>query len=373
MKKTIILLLFLLSFVLFSQEPPKPIFDNISVSCSVSYDCPIGVACFYTYKYIKSNPSTNTAKLYNVVIPLNDLQNDVILPEPVDFSSTIVAHSFHGTYWVNFFRSEPRFLYPHEPYILISGTLEPGTTTLYPNEYTSYKPPTIKELWIKPDINAIYEYIAALSQYRGIETEDFPVDERRELDKSYVREVPSLGPSPAFIGSFEHWDLLISDVAKAKEIGWVSDNNLFTAIDQRLKAGRQAAYDGNLNVVNIKLQEVIDLISSSNQSQRKDEFYYLVYYNAQSLKDRIPWPCEPKLTATPDYAKHNVGATHQIEATLINQANGFPLPDQQLTMEVMDGPNRGIKQEVMTDSQGKANFSYKGYSEGLDRIEIRTI
>ncbi|MFB3851878.1 MAG: CARDB domain-containing protein [Acidobacteriota bacterium] len=376
MKKISILLLFLISFILFSQEPPKPIFDNITVSCSVSYDCPPPGFCFYTYRYIKSNPSTNTANLGVVIIPINNLSDDVILPQPVDFTRIIVAHSFHGTYRVNYinnlFPTNPA-LGPNGQYIEILGYLKPGTTTLYPNEYKAYKPPTIKTLWIQPQSTVLDDYFFALCDYRGIDPFEFPVEERLAIDQSYNRFISSLGPSPAFIGSFDHWDLFISDVAKSKENGWVSDNNLYEGIYQRLTTAREAAYNDNLNLVNAKLDEVISMISASNQNQRKDEFYYLVYYNAQSLKDRIPWPCEPKLAATPDYGFHHIGEFHTIEATLINQANGYPLSNQQLTMEVVEGPNMGTIQEVMTDSNGKAVFSYKGYNEGLDKIEIRTI
>jgi len=145
---------------------------------------------------------------------------------------------------------------------------------------------------------------------------------------------------------------------------------LYDSIYQRLTTGRQAAYDQNLTLVNTKLQEVIDIISQSNQSQRRDEFYYLVYYNALSLKDHIPWPFEPKLTATPGYEKHALGEIHQIEATLVNQSNGSPISGACFTMRVVEGPNTGISQENYTNSQGKAIFRYTGYAEGTDKIKI---
>ncbi len=373
-RKIIILLSVIISFVVFSQEPTPPVFDNIVVNCSVAYDCPSGSACFYTYKYVESNPSTNTMTLDKIYIPVNDLMEDVILPQPIDFTKSPVAYSFHETYTVQYM--EYNFTSESSPWgycILISGLLKPGTTSLlYPDEIPSYKPPTIKTLWLRPFIRDIQHYVVALCNYRGIEPEQMPLEESFAIDLSYIRKVPSLGPSPAFIGSFDHWDLFISDVSKSKDLGWVTDNNLYDSIYQRLTTGRQAAYDQNLTLVNTKLQEVIDLISQSNQSQRRDEFYYLVYYNALSLKDNIPWPCEPKLTATPNYAKHALGEIHQIEATLINQSNGFPLSDEPLTMEVVDGPNAGVTEEVLTDSQGKAIFGYTGYAEGTDKIEVRT-
>ncbi|HPA28042.1 MAG TPA: CARDB domain-containing protein, partial [Acidobacteriota bacterium] len=124
--------------------------------------------------------------------------------------------------------------------------------------------------------------------------------------------------------------------------------------------------------VNQKLADIIQAIQNSTQAQRKDEFYYLVYYNADSLKENLPWPCEPKMTATPDYGKHALGELHQIEATLFNQANGQPIDNELLTMEVLEGPHLGTIQEVLTDAQGKATLGYIGYAEGIDEIQIRT-
>jgi hypothetical protein len=378
MKKIIFWFIFILfSVFLFSEEPTPPVFENITISCWVTYDCPSGY-CQYTYYYLESNPSTNSLGLSGWQMAVSNFEDDVILPEPIDYRYARVAASHHPTYTIGYYwekwpvRDGTR---PKGTFVDVMGWLDPGDSALPsdPTEIHSYKPPTIKELWVTPNITQLGSYIAALCVARGITYEgDFPDDERTQIKLSFIRKVPSLGPSPAFIGSFDHWDLFISDVSKSKDLGWVTDNNLYDSIYQRLTTGRQAAYDQNLTLVNTKLQEVIDLISQSNQSQRRDEFYYLVYYNALSLKDNIPWPCEPKLSATPNYGKHALGEIHQIEATLINQSNGFPLSGEPLTMEVVDGPNAGVTQQVLTDSQGKAIFGYTGYYEGTDKIEVRT-
>jgi hypothetical protein len=368
-----IFLFFLIN--IFSQEPTPPVFDNITISCEVSYDCPPSSTCYYTYKYNETNPPTNTLKLSEVWIPLESL-DDVILPQPIDFNNHIVARSNRQyiEYW-NYRTQSGAFGDIPKGYCLeIHTVLQPGESSApYPDEVPSYKPPTIKVLWVDPATEQIYHYVGQLCEYRGIDCMDFPDDEERQIFLSYLRKIPSLGPSPAWIGTFEHWDLFISDVEKAKDLNWVLDNSLYLAIDQKLKTGRQAASDGDYNLENAKLQEVIDLISSSNQSQRKDEFYYLVYYNAQSLMDTIPWPCEPKMTATPDYAKHPLGDTHEIEVTLINQSNKEPLSGEEVTLEVIDGPNIGTIRKSVTNEQGKAILSYVGANdEGLDEIELRT-
>jgi hypothetical protein len=51
----------------------------------------------------------------------------------------------------------------------------------------------------------------------------------------------------------------------------------------------------------------------------------LSIYNALSLKDIIPGRVSQNFPPTPNYGKHALGEIHQIEATLINQSNGFPL------------------------------------------------
>lgn len=375
-RKIFILFTFFISLIVFSQEPTPPVFENITISSSIRVDCPQDPAlCHYTYIYIEANPATNTATLTTIYIPVNDIMEDVILPQPIDLNREVVATSYHETYYVDYER--PHFpstpLMPEGHRLVIDFISEPGMTgNKYPIEIPSYKPPTIKTLWVKPDVNDINEYIWQLSDYRGIDPMVFPMEEALQIDLSYIRKIPALGPTPADLGTFEHWDILISDVAKSKELGWVSDNNLYTSIYQKLTLGRESAYNGDLNDVNQKLDEVINLISSSNQNQRREEFYCLVYYNALSLKERIPWPCEPKLTATPDYAKHIVGEMHSIECKLINQSNGEPLRDQELTLEVLDGPNVGTIVKKKTDQDGIAILSYIGYDEGLDKIEIYT-
>jgi len=205
---------------------------------------------------------------------------------------------------------------------------------------------------------------------RGVQ--EYEYFDSSDIEFEYLRKIYSLGPSPFRIGTFQHWDKLIADVSKSKEIGWVYDNDLYGVIYQKLTIARQSAYDGDLTTVNQKLADIIQAIQNSTQAQRKDEFYYLVYYNADSLKENLPWPCEPKMTATPDYGKHALGELHQIEATLFNQANGQPIDNELLTMEVLEGPHLGTIQEVLTDAQGKATLGYIGYAEGIDEIQIRT-
>jgi hypothetical protein len=375
MKKILLLGIIIFSITFFAEEPPLPIFENITIWCDVSIETTPDQGDNYLYKYYEENPPTNTVDISYYRIPLSQ-EDDAIFPPPDEDTPHVRSYYENKTYISlshSISPSEYSILYlPPHPYINIRSYASPHGKAIISANVRSYRPPTIKTIWVYP---SLYDYYRAVAIARGFgeeSNEGAMSDFTRETDLSYLRKVPSLGPSPAFIGSFDHWDLFISDVSKSKDLGWVTDNNLYDSIYQRLTTGRQAAYDQNLTLVNTKLQEVIDLISQSNQSQRRDEFYYLVYYNALSLKDNIPWPCEPKLTATPNYAKHALGEIHQIEATLINQSNGFPLSDEPLTMEVVDGPNAGVTEEVLTDSQGKAIFGYTGYAEGTDKIEVRT-
>ena len=187
MKKIILLFIFILfSVFLFSEQPTPPVFENITFSCSVSYDCPQNEACFYTYRYIESNPATNTIDSSGWMMPISDLENDVILPQPIDYTAHRVASSFHKTHTIGYY--QPKWpvrdgTMPDGYFIDVMGWLSPGESVPAsdPAEIPSYKPPTIKELWAEPDVTELGYYIAALCDARGITYEgDFPDDERTQ-------------------------------------------------------------------------------------------------------------------------------------------------------------------------------------------------
>ncbi|MEW5765995.1 MAG: CARDB domain-containing protein, partial [Acidobacteriota bacterium] len=181
-----------------------------------------------------------------------------------------------------------------------------------------------------------------------------------------------LAPLPVPPGTFEHWDVFLSDVAKAGELGWVSDAGLLAGIRENLSAARQAALAGDLQAVNGKLDLVIAAAEGANETQMRREAKDLVVLNARYLKANLPWPCEPKLTLQPETATHPVGETAVVTARLINTATGLPIPHNGLTVEVVEGPHAGTKREGATDAEGKLVLAYVGTRLGEDKIVAHT-
>lgn len=371
MKHAIVILIICSFFtcLLFSEDPPTPVFENVGISCNVGAVSDQVDGSYYLYQYSISNPVSNTLRVDAIMIPISDQGDDVIFP----YDSNMIA----ANYWdIRLIApggtSDPMGLIPPYPYVSLDpphSYTEPGGLCEKPGLLKSYSPPVVKIIWVIPYTQ---KYISQLSVARDEDMMDWEPGTIKGIESTFLRKIISLGPGSVRIGTFEHWDQLIADISKSKEIGWVYDNDLYTVIYQKLTTARQAAYDGDLTSVNQKLADILQVIQNSTQAQRKDEFYYLVYYNADSLKENLPWPCEPKMTATPDYGKHALGELHQIEVTLFNQANGQPIDGEPLTMEVLDGPNWGTTQEVSTDAQGKATLGYIGYAEGIDEIQVRT-
>lgn len=69
----------------------------------------------------------------------------------------------------------------------------------------------------------------------------------------------------------------------------------------------------------------------------------------------------------PNTASATVGDIHTVTATVDD--SGRPLSQQLVMFEVIAGPHAGANSEALTDSNGKATFSYNGISAGTDTIE----
>lgn len=224
----------------------------------------------------------------------------------------------------------------------------PGTSS-GPFGFSAPVPPAIQECWINPRLHIYFQaYLQATGE------EEFDIDEQETIEKSYIRKLPTLSPLGVSPGSFEHWDTFISDVAKARQLGWISDAALLLGMQSNLVAARQAAVAQDPATTNAKLQAVIDAISASTPAQRTNEGYALVYYNAQYLQENIPWPCEPKLVAAPANATHPVGETHTVTATLVDVATGLPIANNTLYFQVTESSKAGLASETQTDASGKA-------------------
>ncbi len=346
-----------------AQVPPLPVFDAIQVQADCSFD---PAEQTYRYEYHVTNPATNTIGIWTMHMVVAPDGYDIgTLVKPLgEWSSKVwqgggIRRPANPSvaWWTSGGVSSPP-----------SGAL-PGTTS-GPFAFSAPRPPSIRECWVQPWLDPYFDaYLEATGD------DEFPMDGPEgsiAIENSYIRKIPTLGPLGVPAGSFEHWDTLVSDVAKAGQLGWISDAALLSGIQSNLAGARQAAVAQDASATDAKLQAVIDAISASSPSQRTSEGYALVYYNAKYLQHGISWPCEPKLTAAPSSATRAVGETHAVTATLVNVATALPMANNTLYFQVTDGPNAGLNSETQTDANGKAVFSYIGTIVGTDAIIVHT-
>ena len=76
------------------------------------------------------------------------------------------------------------------------------------------------------------------------------------------------------------------------------------------------------------------------------------------------------LTLTPTAATNLLGEEHTVTANLT--VSGDPVADQEISFEVLSGPNAGTTGTATTDADGNADFSYVGDTEGTDEIQATT-
>lgn len=343
-----------------AQEPQKPIFVVPSVHARVSYDTSV-----YTITYRIEEPSSNTVPLWSI-----DLD--------IEGSGLERNRGYH-----------PReLLSPNSTWLMAIGPIR-GKASPFASWSTGddmpdhpgpgvisdglalqwYNPPSVRRMTIEPWIDA---YMDAVFQYREAQGLDFGDDEQKQIQASYVRKLLTLGPLGVRRTSISHWDTFLSDIGQAGQLGWITEPGLLATIQANVASGRQAAVAGDQVAANAKLQVVIDAIQTSTPSQRTDEGYALVLYNAQALQLELPYVCEPKLTAAPTSATRTIGETHTVTATLVNLFDGQPIPETPITFNVTDGPQAGLESQVVTDPSGRALFSYIGLKVGEDTIAART-
>ena len=338
------------------NAPPLPTFERLSVRGS----CTALAGGLYSFEYLVTNPAENTVGLWTV-----ELSSGV---EEWEISNHFGPPGWSKRTWGRQFTPNP-LIAPQTPSIEwnISNSQvgrHPGDP-IPPMGFTATAPPSIREIWISPWLDPWFdEYFEATGE------EEF--EGSVALERSYIRKIPTLAPLPVPPGTFEHWDVFLSDVSKAGELGWISDAALLSGIRENLSAARQAALQGDLHAVNGKLDLVIAAVEGANERQMRREAKDLIVLNARYLKANLPWPCEPKLTLEPEAAAHPLGETAIVTARLVNTATGLPIAQNGLTIEVTEGPHAGTKREGATDAEGKLMLSYVGTRLGEDKIVAHT-
>ncbi|MEA3325552.1 MAG: choice-of-anchor L domain-containing protein [Euryarchaeota archaeon] len=75
----------------------------------------------------------------------------------------------------------------------------------------------------------------------------------------------------------------------------------------------------------------------------------------------------PKLTLSPLTDTNQVGASHELTATLVDE-EGATMPEETITFTVTTGPNVGLTGTGMTGLDGTATWNYIGAAPGTDTI-----
>jgi hypothetical protein len=76
-----------------------------------------------------------------------------------------------------------------------------------------------------------------------------------------------------------------------------------------------------------------------------------------------------ELVVYPKESQVYVGQEHQIIVTL-RDLNGFLIAKAAIHLQIVDGPHVGLTQDVVTDQNGGAFFTYRGEQIGTDTIRI---
>jgi hypothetical protein len=327
-----------------------PVFANVSVIATVSVkDDPQT----YTYTYSLLNAAANTLELSGAKLDLKTgpyVADVAAFPAATGFALTLRNTGFAA--WG-----------PGDAHRVPPGMAFAGFGLASP------EPPTVREMLVDP---YLLDYMRAVREDREAHGEELSPEEYDAIELPYILVVKTLGPLAVPIGSFEHWNALIADVAQAGQLGWISDAALLAAVQADLATARQAAAAQDSAAAHVHLQAVMASIQQAAPSQRTAEGYALVLLNAQVLDRWLPYPCEPKLTLSPMSATLPVGARHTATASLVNLADGQPLADQYVQIAVTSGPNTGLIGEGNTDATGHVALSYVGTALGEDGIEAHT-
>lgn len=78
---------------------------------------------------------------------------------------------------------------------------------------------------------------------------------------------------------------------------------------------------------------------------------------------------ETRVTLEPPFQTVDAGLTAELEGQVLEGEGETPVSGASVRIFVFAGPNAGLQDTVVTNSQGRFDFSYIGNTPGLDRIE----
>lgn len=365
---------------------PTPTLTNVQVQSNVAAD-PTGG---YRYTYKVTNPAQNTGEIYNIKI-------DITTPFPArmqapgnGLSLSIGGNRYDFDAQLAEVRTYPvwgTFL----PALVPVGTNAPldwgsgigadGVISFGSGDNTLILPGTSlggfelqsAGLPMLRDIQIVPWWVMEVVDHDTVTQTD--KEDAGQIEQDIVYKTVTLGPSGfgENPGSFEHWNQLRDDLARAVALGWFPDAAFATEVSAELASAREALDLHDFYLVHQRLQLLIDTLSNAAPGKMTAEAYALVYYNAQAINqgtDRNP--TEPTLVLSPASAAYALGGSHTQNVTVLDLGNGkAPLANMRVNFRVDDGPQAGVVNiDSVTDANGNASATYVGTQQGIDKLVV---
>lgn len=243
--------------------------------------------------------------------------------------------------------------------------LNPGNTS-EELEFISYGVPGIRKVVFKPDWTAL----DLPNEYLTFE------EDTLEENIAAERKMESLGCLGTTIGptappahnSLQFNQMLQDYVNQSVSLGWLKDGALTLQLNNYLAQVATALNENRLMDAQNIITQFINAVQNSNLSQRTNEAYALLYFNAKFFFQQITAAIPVTIEISPSQGEHYLNEEH---TTYVKVMQGYvPEEDYALTARVISGPNTGLEWRDNTDANGNWSFSYKGQYIGTDVIQF---
>ncbi|MHB9098081.1 MAG: CARDB domain-containing protein [Syntrophales bacterium] len=372
-----------------AQTAPTPL-KNVKIQARVIMD-DNGI---YHYYHAVTNPTENTIGIYQIFINIS-LPNHGISPESVwaegyaqpDKFTPMLAQRrgllFVPVAWKNAAPWKGGVGYEDGRWSLMGDAqvicwwptynfatdsqylLSPGTTSIE-LESISYGLPGIRKVVFKPDWSELDlpdEYLWG---------EDNTLEENiagRRKKESLGCLSTTIGPTaPAAYNPLQFNQMLQDYVAQSVTFGWLKDNALTVQLNNYLAQVNTALNENRLMDAQNIITQFMNAVQNGNFSQRTNEAYALLYFNAKYFYFQITRDLPTTIEISPSKGEHFLNEGHYTQARAMQgyqPAENFPL-----TARVISGPHAGLVWRGRTDAGGNWSFSYKGEKLGIDIIQF---
>ncbi len=368
---------------------PTPVLTNVQVQSSVATD-PVGG---YKYAYSIKNAVQNTGKIYNIKIDITTSFPARLQVPGYGLSLSIGGNRYDFDTQLAEVRTYPVWggllpaLVPvgtNTPLDWDSGIGVDGMVAFGSGDNTLIMPGTSlggfelqsPGLPMIRDIQIVPWWVMEVEDHDTVTQTD--KEDAGQIEQDIVYKTVTLGPSGfgENPGSFEHWNQLRDDLARAVALGWFPDAAFAAEVSAELASAREALDLHDFYLVHQRLQLLIDTLSNAEPGKMTEEAYALVYYNAQAINQATDRnPTEPTLVLSPASAAYALGGSHTQNVTVLDLGNGkAPLAKMRVNFRVDGGPQAGtVNIDSVTDANGNASATYVGTQQGIDKLVVKVM